>query len=92
MKVGHIVHMLQDPSSQKPEVMLDIVFSACQMAIRVEFSCLLYQDDVTVARFSMLGLMRVKGAILRMIRGKKGAAQSPMTNRQTQKPAPPGMS
>ena len=58
------------------------------MAIRVGFSCLLYQDDVTIARVSMLGLMRVKGAILRMIPGKKGASQSPMTNGQTQKPAP----
>jgi hypothetical protein len=34
------------PAARKPEMMLEIVFPACQMAMRSGLSCLLYQDEV----------------------------------------------
>ncbi|KAK1847725.1 hypothetical protein CCHR01_09630 [Colletotrichum chrysophilum] len=35
------------PAARKPEMMLEMVFPACQTAMRMGLSCLLYQDDVT---------------------------------------------
>lgn len=35
------------PAARKPEIMLDMVFPACQIAILVGFSSLVYQEEVT---------------------------------------------
>lgn len=36
------------PAARKPEMMFEIVFPACQIAIRRGFSVLVYQEEVTV--------------------------------------------
>lgn len=36
------------PAARKPDTMLEMVLPACQMAMRVGLSCLVYQEDVTV--------------------------------------------
>lgn len=33
-------------AAKKPEMMLEMVFPACQIAMRIGFSSLVYQDDV----------------------------------------------
>jgi hypothetical protein len=35
------------PAARKPERIFDMVFPACQMAIRIGFSSFVYQEDVT---------------------------------------------
>ena len=37
------------PAAKNPEMMFEIVLPACQIAIRVGFSSLVYQEDVTIA-------------------------------------------
>jgi hypothetical protein len=34
------------PAARKPDMMFEIVLPACQMAMRIGFSCFVYQDEV----------------------------------------------
>jgi len=36
------------PAAKNPDKIFDMVFPACQIAIRMGFSSLVYHDDVTV--------------------------------------------
>ena len=38
------------PAAKNPDKIFDMVFPACQIAMRMGFSSLVYQEDVTVAR------------------------------------------
>jgi hypothetical protein len=38
------------PAARKPEIMFDMVFPACQIAMRMGDSSFVYHEDVTVSR------------------------------------------
>lgn len=74
---------------RNPERMLDIVFPACQTAIRIGFSSFVYQDEVTgsFVQFQVSKVHLGKN-LLRVMAGKKGASNSPVKNRMIQKSTP----
>ena len=47
-------------AARKPDRMLDIVLPACQMAIRIGFSSLVYQDEVTALISLCYGFLLLK--------------------------------
>lgn len=78
------------PAARKPEMMLEMVLPACQMAMRVGFSCLVYQEDVTDdrVRYGGLWLKHFHVCLLKVIPGKKGASANPVKKRHAANPAP----
>jgi hypothetical protein len=76
------------PAARKPDKMFDMVLPACQMAMRIGFSSLVYHEDVTVTSQPLLRVVQLRVNLLKVIPGKKGASARPMKNRHTAKPAP----
>lgn len=69
-------------------MMFEMVFPACQTAMRVGFSAFVYHEDVTGSCQIVTNYDRPGLSLLRVIPGKKGASQSPVKKRTIQKPAP----
>jgi len=69
-------------------MMFEMVLPACQIAMRVGFSSLLYHEDVTSKNDQPQVMISQTGVLLKVMPGKKGASQKPMTKRTIQKPAP----
>lgn len=77
------------PAARKPDRMCATVSPACQMAMRIGDSFMLYQPEVTGhCALESRVLSRMEASSLRVRPGKNGASASPMKKRATQNPAP----